>query len=236
MAYSGPTYYQMQSVGAGSAISREESRKQMRQVLVRRNIPRGLWDYYLDIPEDWSFEDVNELGLHRGIETIMLHPLTVTPHWVVGQAMNKFMTLMEKLTTVYQATAKIERFVSEEWPEDNQLSYEYKQAKKRANKLQSDLQLSVLTVIADGCFSDEFYGSISAFIEETRKNEKARTKISDMKECLTSRGVVTHQTNISSDQIKSQLPIFNGETSISILDASNTWESILKNAGIHRQM
>ena len=146
-----------------------------------------------------------------------------------------------KLTTVFQASAEIDRFVSEEWPEDNQLSYEYKQAQKRGNKLQSDLQSacneqSALTVIADGCFSDEFYGNISAFIEGTRKNEKSRTKISDMKKRLTSRGVVTHQTNISSDQIKSQLPIFNGETSISILDASDTWESILNNAGIHRQM
>ena len=46
----GPTYYQMQSLGTGSAISREESRKQMKQVLVRRNVPRGLWDYYLDTP------------------------------------------------------------------------------------------------------------------------------------------------------------------------------------------
>ena len=136
----GPTYYQMQSLGTGSAISWEESRKQMKQVLVRRNVPRGLWDYYLDTPEDWSFEDVNEQGLHTGIQTIMLHPKTVTPHWVVSPAVDKFIKLKTKLTTVYQASAEIDRFVSEEWPEDNQLSYEYKQAQKRANKLQSDLQ------------------------------------------------------------------------------------------------
>ena len=96
--------------------------------------------------------------------------------------------------------------------------------------------MSALTVIADECFGDEFFGSISAFVEETRKNEKARNKVSDMKSRLSSRGIVTHQTNISSDQVKSQLPIFNGESSLSILDASDTWTSILKNSGIHRQI
>ena len=96
--------------------------------------------------------------------------------------------------------------------------------------------MSAVTVIADESFGDEFYDCISAFIEETRDNKKARSKVSDMKSRLSTRGIVTHQTNISSDQIKSQLPIFNGESSLSILDACDTWESILKNAGVHRQI
>ena len=58
----------------------------------------------------------------------------------------------------------------------------------------------------------------------------------DMKSWLSSRGIVTHQTNISTDQVKSQLPVFSGETSLSILDASDTWTNILKNSGIHRQI
>ena len=57
-----------------------------------------------------------------------------------------------------------------------------------------------------------------------------------MKTRLSERGIITHQTNINSDQVKSQLPIFTGESSLSILDASDTWENILKNAGIHRQI
>ena len=57
-----------------------------------------------------------------------------------------------------------------------------------------------------------------------------------MKNRLSNRGIITHQTNISSDQVKSQLPIFTGESSLSILDASDTWTNILKNSGIHRQI
>ena len=96
-----------------------------------------------------------------------------------------------------QAIEEIDRFIGEEMPEDNQLASEYKQAQKRANKLQSTLQsacneLSALTVIADESFGDEFYDSISAFIEETRYNKKAWSRVSDMKSHLSSRGIVTH--------------------------------------------
>ena len=126
-------------------------------------------------------------------------------------------------------------------PDDNQLVSEHKTAQKKADRLQTNLQsacneLSALTVVADESFGDEFFGSISAFVEETRKNGKARSRVTDMKNRLTDRGIVTHQTNIPHEQVKSQLPIFNGESSLSILDASDTWESILKNAGVHRQI
>ena len=57
-----------------------------------------------------------------------------------------------------------------------------------------------------------------------------------MKTRLSDRGVVTQQTSVNSDQVKSQLPIFTGDSSLSILDASDTWQEILKNAGIHRQV
>ena len=45
-----------------------------------------------------------------------------------------------------------------------------------------------------------------------------------------------HQTNISAEQIKTQLPIFNGASSLSVLDALDTWTKKLANAGIHKQM
>ena len=73
-------------------------------------------------------------------------------------------------------------------------------------------------------------------MEEARNNDKARERATEMKERLSSRGIVTQQTNISADHLKSQLPTFDGESSLSILDAVDTWKSIFKNAGAHRQM
>ena len=156
---------------------------------------------------------------------------TVTPCWVEKESVDKFVNLKMKLTAIIQATAEINRFVGEDMPDDNQLAAEHKQAGKRAEKLQTDLQvacneLTALTVVVDECFGDEFYSSLVTFIEETRKNEEARNKVSDMKNRLSSRGIVTHQTNISTDQVKTQLPMFSGSTSISIIDASDTWINI----------
>ena len=88
--------------------------------------------------------------------------------------------------------------------------------------------MTALTVVVDECFGDEFYSNLVTFIEDTRQNEEARAMVTDMKNRLSSRGIVTHQTNISTDQVKTQLPIFSGNTSISILDASDTWVNILK--------
>ena len=55
-----------------------------------------------------------------------------------------------------------------------------------------------------------------------------------LKNLLSSRGIFTHQTNIDTEQVKSQLPIFTGSSSISNVDASDTWIKILKNSGILR--
>ena len=57
-----------------------------------------------------------------------------------------------------------------------------------------------------------------------------------MKKRLSERGVVTQNTSVNSDHIKSQLPVFSGDSSLSILDAKQTWQRILKNGGVHRQV
>ena len=148
---------------------------------------------------------MDEKGLHNGIKAILLAPRTATPYWVENASMDKFMNLKMKLTTVTQAIEEIDRFVDEEMPDYNQIASEHKTAQKKADKLQTNLQsacneLSALTVIADESFGDEFFGSISAFVEETRNNGKARSKVSDMKSRLSNRGIVTHQTNIPHEQ------------------------------------
>ena len=57
-----------------------------------------------------------------------------------------------------------------------------------------------------------------------------------MKALLSTKGIVTQQTNVSSDYLKTQLPVFDGESSLSILEAIDTWRRIFKNAGVHPQI
>ena len=66
-----------------------------------------------------------------------------------------------------QAKSEIKRFVQEEIPEDNQLVAAHKQAGKKADKLQADLQsfcneLANMTIEEDECFGDEFFSNLVA--------------------------------------------------------------------------
>merc|ERR1712002_1349372 len=74
------------------------------------------------------------------------------------------------------------------------------------------------------------------FVDKVKLNDSARKKAEEMKELLSSRGIVTQQTNVSSDYLKTQLPTFDGESSMSILEVIDTWQRIFKNAGVHPQM
>ena len=78
MAFYRPSAYQMQFLGTSNIASREESeeekKEQMKQVLIKRNIPQDLWEYYLEIPEQWDYEDINKQGLHNGVKAILMSP------------------------------------------------------------------------------------------------------------------------------------------------------------------
>ena len=110
-----------------------------------------------------------------------MSPSTVTPCWVEKESVDRFVKLKMKLTAIAQATAEIDRFVGEDMPDDNQLAAAHKQAGKRAEKLQADLQtacneLTAMTVLVDDCFGGEFFSSLVTFIEDTRKNEELRSR------------------------------------------------------------
>ena len=145
-------------------------------------MPPELWVYYLKSPELWDFTDLNEDGLQRGINAILIAPHTVVPCWVKKESINKFIELKLKMTAVIQILAEVKRFAEEPMPEDDQLAAERKQAQKRADILQADLlsscnDLTALTVAPGDCFGDDFYDNISMFIETAKKNDKARNKV-----------------------------------------------------------
>ena len=154
----------------------EERKERKRQQLVRRRIPADLWDYFLESPEHWDFGGTTKDGLQKGISAILMSPYTVAPCWVEKESVNKFVNLKMKMTAVTQVVAEIKRFSDEELPEDKLLAAKRKQAQatdRPPDKLQTDLliscnELTALTVIADKCFSNEFLGSISAFVETTK--------------------------------------------------------------------
>ena len=65
---------------------------------------------------------------------------------------------------------------------------------------------------------------------------KSQDRVESLKTLSADRGIVRHPTNINPDQVKSQLPIFTGTSSLFVIDAIDTLNKIPSNAGIHRQM
>ena len=84
------------------------------------------------------------------------------------------------------------------------------------------------------CFGEDFLISLSDFSIATADNNDAQDKVESLKALAVERGKIMRQTNISPEQIKTLLPIFNGASSLSILDAVDTWKKTLINAGIHK--
>ena len=100
----------------------EEEKEEMRQILKRRDIPRNLWKYYIETPKDWDYDDIDESGVHNGARSILMSQRSVRPWWIQSSSMNKLVELKLKFTAVVQAIEEVDRFASEEMPEDNQLN------------------------------------------------------------------------------------------------------------------
>ena len=137
------------------------------------------------------------------------------------------------------AKNEMDKFIQSKDPDDNQFMVAYKQAGKKADKLQSELQsacnaLEIMTIEHDDCFGEDFFSSLMEFSLEMARNNNAQEKVESLKTLSVERGIIMRQTNISPEQIKPLLPIFNGASSLSILDAVDTWKKTLINAGIHK--
>ena len=78
-----PEPHQAQTTGSNSVPSREETleekRERKKQQLTRRKVPEDLWEYYLESPESWNFDDVTKDGLQKGISAILIAPHNSRP-------------------------------------------------------------------------------------------------------------------------------------------------------------
>ena len=180
--------------------------------------PPNTWDYYLEAPRDWDVDDIDPVGVHRGVKAILMSRGSVNPWWIPDSDNDKKVKISTSFRRVTQALEEVKRFTSESMPDDSQLNAEYNRAEKRASKLHEKLQdacndLSALASCSDQ-INFEFYDFILDFVDKVRMNDEARDRANKMKELLSSRGIVTQPTNISVDHLKSQLPIFDGESSV----------------------
>ena len=183
---------------------------------------------------------MDPMGVHNGVIAVLTSRGSVSPWWIPAAHIGEKVKLSTSFKKVLQVLDEVNRFKDESMPDDSQLNAEYNRAEKRANKLHEKLQeacndLSEMASCTDQT-NYEFYDFILDFVDKVKLNDEARKKAEKMKTLLSTKGIVTQQTNVSSDYLKTQLPIFDGESSLSILEAIDTWRRIFKNAGVHPQM
>ena len=211
-----------------------------RNLLRNRGFSRDVWDYFLIIPREWEKDDMDPIGVHKGVKAVLTARGSVSPWWIPATQVGDKVKLSTSFNKVIQVLDEVNRFKDESMPDDSQLNAEYNRAEKRANKLHEKLQeacsnLSELASCADQT-NYEFYDFILDFVDKVKTNDEARKKAEKMKTLLSTKGIVTQQNTVSSDYLKTQLPVFDGESSLSILEAIDTWRRIFKNAGVHPQM
>ena len=180
-------------------------------MLRNRGFPENAWEYYLTTPKDWKADDMDPVGIHNGVKAILMSRGSVSPWWIPATDNGKKVKLSTSFTKVIQILEEVNRFKDESMPDDSQLNAEYNRAEKRASKLHEKLQEACNDLSALASCSDqinyEFYDFILDFVDKVRLNDEAREKANKMKKLLSSKGIVTQQTNVSSDYLKNQLPI-----------------------------
>ena len=143
----------------------EDKSEEVKKRLKKRGIPEDDWQYYIESPHSWDYSKVTSSGLSKGVEAVLLSPTTCTPSWVEKGSLSRFIQLRGKLKELMYAKSEIEKFIQSKAPDDNQLLVAYKQAGKKADKLQSELQaacnaLASMTIEDDECFGEDFLSSL----------------------------------------------------------------------------
>ena len=80
------TQPQPQGLGSLNYTEREftvdQKAEEMKRKLKKRGILEADWQYYLKSPHSWDFINMSSSGLCKGVEIVLLSPVTCTPNWI----------------------------------------------------------------------------------------------------------------------------------------------------------
>ena len=89
---------------------------------------------------------------------------------------------------------------------------------------------------SDDPFGADFTTSLSDFCEASENDPLLDTKISEDVEEFKRRGLSKHQENMTAEQVKALITTFNGETSLTVFDALDTYRKTLSKSGINKAL
>ena len=71
----------------------EDKAEKIKRKLEQRKIPAENWQFYINAPESWDFNDIAPSGLQRGTEVVLLSPNTITLCWVEKGSVSRFIKI-----------------------------------------------------------------------------------------------------------------------------------------------
>jgi len=132
---------------------------------------------------------------------------------------------------------EVEKFKQTKEEDDNAFLFYYDWAKNQAWHIQQrmDKACAELRVACyDNTFGRDFTESIMRFSEESDGTQQLADKLEEDKEHLIERGLSKHPTNMTVEQVKTLLPTLNGDSSLTVVDALDTYRKRLSKSGINR--
>ena len=82
----------------------KNAKRRARQTLRRSDIPKYMWKYYIEPPEEWRRCDEYE-GLYNGVESIFMKNSfqNIIPWWMRGMTLDRLVNLKLKFTAAIRA-------------------------------------------------------------------------------------------------------------------------------------
>ena len=113
----------------------KHAKRRARQALRRSNIPKHVWKYYIEPPEEWEWED-----LYNGIDSIFMKNSfqNMIPWWMRGMTKDRLVNLKLKFTAATRAREESEKYNSKmRFNNRSSLNYKKKQASIIYRKLKT---------------------------------------------------------------------------------------------------
>ena len=87
--------------------------------LVNRGFCRSIWDYFLTTPKEWRKDDIDPMGVHKGVLAVLTSRGSVSPWWIPAAKYGEKVKLSTSFKKVLQVLEEVNRFKDESMPDDS---------------------------------------------------------------------------------------------------------------------
>ena len=80
------------------------------KLLVNRGFSRSIWEYFLTTPKEWRKDDMDPMGVHKGVIAVLTSRGSVSPWWIPAANNGEKVKLATSFKKVMQVLEEVNRF------------------------------------------------------------------------------------------------------------------------------